>query len=182
MSPTPPADPAAPHAAQLAHARLVPEFEHKLCLPEALASRLRVLPRPLVMTNGVFDLLHRGHATVLAQARSLGASLLVAVNDDASVRRLQKGPGRPFNRCEHRMALLAALASTDLVTCFDGDNALAIIDAVLPEIYVKGGDYDVTATPEGRAVIARGGRAAAIPFVHYTSTTELAAKIRSSGS
>ncbi len=155
-----------------------PDFESKLCPPTALATRLRQLPRPLVMTNGVFDLLHRGHVTGLAQARALGASLLVAVNDDASVRRLRKGPGRPFNCCEDRMALLAALASTDLVTCFDGDDALAIVEAVQPDIYVKGGDYDVAATREGRAVIARGGRAATLAFVHYTSTSLLAAKIR----
>ncbi len=154
------------------------DFEYKLCVPAALAARARLLPRPLVMTNGVFDLLHRGHVTGLAQARALGASLLVAVNDDASVCRLRKGPGRPFNRCEDRMALLAALASTDLVTCFDGDDALAIVEAVRPDLYVKGSDYDVAATREGRAVIAFGGRAAALPFVHYTSTSLLAAKIR----
>ena len=155
-----------------------PDFETKLCLPAALAQRAQRLPRPLVLTNGVFDLLHRGHVTSLAQARLLGASLLVAVNDDASVRRLRKGHGRPFNRCEDRMAVLAALASTDLVTCFDGDDALAIVEAVLPDIYVKGGDYDIATTREGRAVMARGGRAAAIPFVHYTSTSRLAEKIR----
>ncbi len=155
-----------------------PDFEHKLCMPAALAARARLLPRPLVMTNGVFDLLHRGHVTGLAQARALGAALLVAVNDDASVCRLRKGPGRPFNRCEDRMALLAALASTDLVTCFDGDDARALVEAVQPDLYVKGGDYDVAATPEGRAVIAQGGQAAELAFVHYTSTSLLAAKIR----
>lgn len=156
----------------------IPDFEDKLCVPALLAARARLLPRPLVMTNGVFDLLHRGHVTGLAQARAMGASLLVAVNDDASVRRLRKGHGRPFNRCEDRMALLAALASTDLVTCFDGDDALAVVEAVQPDLYVKGGDYDVAATREGRAVIALGGRAAALPFVHYTSTSLLAEKIR----
>ena len=155
-----------------------PAFENKLCTPDALVARARALPRPLVLTNGVFDLLHRGHVTCLAQARMLGASLLVAVNDDASVRRLRKGPGRPFNCCEDRMALLAALASTDLVTSFDGDDALAIVDAVQPDIYVKGGDYDIATTREGRAVLARGGRAAALPFVHYTSTSRLAENIR----
>lgn len=155
-----------------------PAFESKLCPPSQLDARMPQLPRPLVLTNGVFDLLHRGHVTGLAQARALGASLLVAVNDDASVRRLAKGRGRPFNRCEDRMALLAALASTDLVTCFEGDDALAIVEAVRPDIYVKGGDYDVAATREGRAVMASGGRTAALPFVHYTSTSLLAAQIR----
>ena len=155
-----------------------PDFENKLCAPAALAARVRALPRPLVLTNGVFDLLHRGHVTCLAQARALGASLLVAVNDDASARRLRKGGGRPFNGCEHRMAMLAALASTDLVTCFDGDDALAIVEAVQPDIYVKGGDYDIARTREGRAVLAQGGRAAALPFMHYTSTSQLAARIR----
>ncbi len=155
-----------------------PDFEYKLCAPAVLPARARLLPRPLVMTNGVFDLLHRGHVTGLAQARALGASLLVAVNDDASVRRLRKGSGRPFNHCEDRMALLAALASTDLITCFDGDDALAIVEVVRPDLYVKGGDYDVAATREGRAVIAQGGRAAALAFVHYTSTSLLAATIR----
>ena len=154
-----------------------PDFENKLCAPAALAERIRGLPRPLVMTNGVFDLLHRGHVTCLAQARALGASLLVAVNDDASARRLHKGSGRPFNRCEDRMALLAALASTDLVTCFDGDDALAIVEAVRPDIYVKGSDYDIATTREGQAVLARGGIAAALPFVHYTSSSQLAATI-----
>ena len=158
----------------------IPDFENKLCAPAALAARMRRLPRPLVMTNGVFDLLHRGHVTCLAQARALGASLLVAVNDDASVRRLRKGSGRPFNRCEDRMAVLAALVSTDLVTCFDGDDALAIVEAVQPDIYVKGSDYDIATTFEGRAVLARGGIAAAFPFVHYTSTSQLAARTRRS--
>ena len=157
-----------------------PDFERKLCAPDTVSARVRCLPRPLVMTNGVFDLLHRGHVTGLAQARALGASLLVAVNDDASARRLRKGGGRPFNCCDDRMALLAALTSTDLVTCFDGDDALAVVDAVQPDIYVKGGDYDVAATREGQAVIAHGGRAAALPFVHYTSTSLLAEKIRRS--
>ncbi len=155
-----------------------PDFEAKLCAPSALITRAAALPRPLVMSNGVFDLLHRGHVTCLAQARALGASLLVAVNDDASVRRLRKGRGRPFHPCADRMALLAALACTDLVTPFDGDDALAIVDAVHPDIYVKGGDYDMAATREGRAVIAAGGQAAALPFVHYTSTSLLVAKIR----
>ncbi len=155
-----------------------PDFERKLCAPGELAVRAALLPRPLVMTNGVFDLLHRGHVTGLAQARALGASLLVAVNDDASARRLGKGSGRPFNTCADRMVLLAALASTDLVTCFGGDTALDIVTVTRPDWYVKGGDYRIVDTPEGRAVIAAGGRAAALPFLHYTSSTQLAERIR----
>ncbi len=150
----------------------------KLCLPAELAQRVACLPRPLVLTNGVFDLLHCGHADCLERARALGASLLVAVNDDASAHRLGKGAGRPFNRCEARMALLAALASTDLVTCFVEDDAAAVVRCVRPDVYAKGGDYDIDGTPEGQAARALGACLIAIPFVHYTSTTALITRIR----
>lgn len=155
-------------------------YESKLCPPPELLRRVALLPRPLVMTNGVFDLLHRGHVDYLERARALGASLLVAVNDDASARALGKGDGRPFNRCEDRMALLAALASTDLVTCFAEPTARTLVERVRPDIYVKGGDYAVEQTPEGRAALAFGARVAAIRHVHYTSTTALAERIRGS--
>ena len=157
------------------------EYEPKLCPPADLVRRARQLPRPLVLTNGVFDLLHRGHVDYLQRAKALGASLLVAVNDDDSARRLGKGAGRPFNRCEDRMALLAALASTDLVTCFADDNAQAIVELLRPDLYVKGGDYDVANTPEGRAAIRLGARVAAIPFTNRISTTALVGRIRSPG-
>ncbi len=150
----------------------------KLCSPADLASRALALPRPLVLTNGVFDLLHCGHADCLERARALGASLIVAVNSDASARRLRKGDGRPFNDGAARMALLAALASTDLVTGFDDDDATAVLCCVRPDIYVKGGDYAIAATPEGRAARALGARLIALPFVHYTSSTALIARIR----
>ena len=153
-------------------------YASKLCLPFELRERASRLARPLVLTNGVFDLLHRGHIDCLQRARAMGASLLVAVNDDASARRLGKGKGRPFNRCENRMALLAALASTDLVTCFSDDDARAIVDSVRPDLYVKGGDYDVTQTPEGRAAIRLGAQVAALPFAYDTSTTSLVTRIR----
>lgn len=153
----------------------------KLCPPAELARCAASLPRPLVLTNGVFDLLHAGHADYLQRARALGASLLVAVNDDASARRLGKGAGRPFQPCEARMALLAALACTDLVTCFGADNALPIVRCVRPDIYVKGGDYAIERTPEGQAADALGARCVAIPFVHYTSTSALIARIRGAG-
>ncbi len=156
-------------------------YQSKLCLPADLARRTALLPRPLVLTNGVFDLLHHGHADCLQQARMLGASLVVAVNDDESARQLGKGPGRPFRSCDERMALLAALACTDLVTCFSERNALQAVRCIRPDVYVKGGDYDVEETPEGREALALGARVRAIPFIHYTSTTALVERIRRSG-
>lgn len=151
-------------------------FEHKICPPSELSRCIAALPRPLVMTNGVFDVLHRGHVTCLAQARAMGASLVVAVNSDASVRCLNKGPGRPLNSCHDRMALLAALASTSLITEFDTPTALPLVAMIRPDIYAKGADYPVEKTPEGRAVLRQGGHAVAIPFLHYTSTSSLIAR------
>jgi len=156
----------------------MPEFEKKLCRREELAGRIADLPKPVVLTNGVFDILHRGHVTYLAQARALGASLVVAVNTDASVRRLGKGDDRPVNTCEDRMAILAALESVSMVVPFDEDTALEVVEQARPDIYVKGGDYDMNAIPEGRAVAAYGGRAVAIDFEHDRSTTKLLAKVR----
>ncbi|MGE5623072.1 MAG: D-glycero-beta-D-manno-heptose 1-phosphate adenylyltransferase, partial [Bacillota bacterium] len=132
----------------------------------------------VVLTNGVFDILHRGHVTYLAQAREQGASLVVAVNTDASVKRLGKGDDRPINSCEDRMAILAALESVSLVVPFDEDTALEVVREARPEVYVKGGDYDMTAIPEGKAVLAYGGRAIAIEFEHDRSTTKLLSKVR----
>lgn len=160
-----------PHAA--------PGFEAKLCPPGALAARLAELPRPLVFTNGCFDILHRGHATYLAQARALGASLVVGVNTDASVRRLGKGQGRPVNGLDDRMALLAALESVSLVTWFDDDTPLELIRAVQPEVLVKGGDWPPEKIVGADLVKARGGRVCSIPFRHARSTSALLAKIRS---
>ena len=160
-----------PHAA--------PGFEAKLCPPGALAARLAALPRPLVFTNGCFDILHRGHATYLAQARALGASLVVGVNTDASVRRLGKGQGRPVNGLDDRMALLAALESVSLVTWFDDDTPLELIRAVQPEVLVKGGDWPPEKIVGADLVKARGGRVCSIPFRHERSTSTLLAKIRS---
>ena len=160
-----------PHAA--------PGFEAKLCPPGALAARLAELPRPLVFTNGCFDILHRGHATYLAQARALGASLVVGVNTDASVKRLGKGQGRPVNGLDDRMALLAALESVSLVTWFDDDTPLELIRAVQPEVLVKGGDWPPEKIVGADLVKARGGRVCSIPFRHERSTSALLAKIRS---
>ncbi|HEU4622800.1 MAG TPA: adenylyltransferase/cytidyltransferase family protein [Burkholderiaceae bacterium] len=155
-----------------------PSFESKICDRARLARRAAALPRPVVLTNGVFDILHRGHATYLAEARALGASLIVAVNTDASVRRLGKGDDRPINPCEDRMALLAALESVDLVVAFDEDTAREVVLEARPDLYVKGGDYRVETTPEGQAALGYGARVQAIEFVHDRSTTATLKRIR----
>lgn len=155
-------------------------FEKKICPRADVAERVARLPKPVVLTNGVFDILHRGHVTYLAQARELGASLVVAVNTDASVRRQGKGDDRPINTCDDRMAILAALESVSMVVPFEEDTALEVVQEARPDIYVKGGDYDMTAIPEGKAVAAYGGRAVAIDFKHDRSTTRLLSKVRKS--
>ncbi len=145
------------------------------CIAAAQAGRFA---RPLVFTNGVFDILHRGHVSYLAEAAALGATLVVALNTDASVRRLGKGPERPLNPLADRAAVLAALKSVDVVTHFDDDTPLALIQALRPDIIVKGGDYDMEALPESAAVRAWGGRALAIPIRHTRSTTALVQRVR----
>ena len=139
---------------------------------------MAALPRPVVFTNGVFDVLHRGHATYLARARALGASLVVALNTDASARRLGKGPDRPLNNEEDRAVLMAALESVSLVTWFDEDTPLELITELRPDILVKGGDYDMDTLAETAVVRSYGGQALAIPFVDGYSTSELVRKIR----
>jgi rfaE bifunctional protein nucleotidyltransferase chain/domain len=156
----------------------MPQFEKKICSRDELAARVAALPKPVVMTNGVFDILHRGHVTYLAQARALGGSLVVAANTDASVKRLGKGDDRPLNSCADRMAVLAALQAVDLVVDFDEDTALEAVLAARPEIYAKGGDYRMDEIPEGLAVLAYGGEAVAINFEHDRSTTKLLTKVR----
>lgn len=156
----------------------MPEFEQKICSRGQLAARVAALPQPVVLTNGVFDILHRGHVTYLAQARALGASLVVAVNTDASVRRLGKGDDRPMNTEVDRMAVLAALESVSLVVAFEEDTALECLLAARPQIYAKGGDYDMTVIPEGQAITAYGGKAVAIAFEHDRSTSKLLARAR----
>ena len=150
----------------------------KLCDRNTVAARVARLPRPLVFTNGVFDVLHRGHVMYLAQARALGASLVVALNTDASAKRLGKGPDRPLNLEVDRACVMAALASTSLVTWFDEDTPLELIAQIQPDILVKGGDYDMQKLAETRVVEAYGGRALALPFVDGYSTTALVRKIR----
>lgn len=150
----------------------------KICLPQDLADRLASLPRPLVMTNGVFDVLHRGHVDYLQRAAALGASLLVAVNTDASARMLGKGPERPLNHDIDRAFVMAGLASVSMVTFFDTRTPAELIRSVRPDIYVKGGDYDMETLEETRLVRSWGGQSVAIPFVDGFSTTRLVERIR----
>jgi rfaE bifunctional protein nucleotidyltransferase chain/domain len=157
-----------------------PEFLNKICDRPDAAQRVRGLPHPVVFTNGVFDVLHRGHVTYLAQARALGASLVVGLNTDASARRLGKGPERPLNPQYDRALMLAALSSVSLVTWFDEDTPLELIGELRPDTLVKGGDYDMALLAETRLVHSWGGRALAIPFVSGYSTSALVQKIRSS--
>ena len=155
------------------------DFETKLCLPDQFSAGAATLPRPLVFTNGCFDVLHRGHVTYLAQARALGSSLIVGVNSDASVRRQGKGNDRPINSCEDRMAVLAALASVSMVVAFDEDTPLNLILACRPDILVKGGDWQTENIVGSREVKAWGGEVHSIPFLFERSTTALLRKIRS---
>ena len=153
-------------------------FEAKVCAPAELAARVTLLARPLVFTNGVFDILHRGHASYLAQARALGASLVVALNSDASVQRLGKGPERPINVLADRAALVAALEAVSLVTWFDDDTPLALITTVRPNVLVKGGDWALDAIVGAAEVKSWSGAVHSIPFVHARSTTATLNKIR----
>ena len=154
-------------------------FLSKLASRDEALARVAALPKPVVFTNGVFDVLHRGHVTYLEQARALGGSLVVALNTDASSKRLGKGADRPLNEELDRAAVIAALASVSLVTWFDEDTPLELISQLKPDVLVKGGDYDMRQLPETAVVEAYGGRAVAIGFVNGYSTTALVTKIRS---
>ena len=160
------------------HSLPEPVYPRKIATAADALARIAALPRPLVFTNGVFDLLHRGHVTYLEQARGLGAALAVAVNSDASVRRLAKGAERPLNALDDRMAVLAALACVALVVPFDADTPRDLIVACAPDILVKGGDYTAATTAGAAEVIARGGRFVPIPFRYARSTTELVERMR----
>ena len=154
-----------------------PEFERKLCPPEQLATRLASLPRPLVMTNGCFDILHAGHVAYLQQARQLGDRLIVAVNDDDSVRRL-KGDGRPVNPVERRMTVLAALGAVDWVVPFSEDTPRRLIASVLPDLLVKGGDYQPEQIAGYDEVKANGGDVRVLNFENGCSTSAIIQTIR----
>ncbi len=155
----------------------VPAAALKRCARRDLRQAAAALPRPLVFTNGVFDLLHRGHVECLEAARREGASLLVAVNSDESVRRLRKGPGRPLNSAEDRALVLAALEAVSLVVIFDEPTPLAALAEARPDVYVKGGDYDIESLAETALVRSWGGRASALPYRAGNSTTALVRRI-----
>ena len=155
-----------------------PAFLDKLCLRRDLPARLAALPRPMVFTNGVFDILHRGHATYLAQARAMGASLVLGLNSDASARKLGKGPDRPLNAEADRACLLAALGRVSLVVLFDEQTPCELLTEIRPDLYVKGGDYDIETLEETQLVRSWGGDARAISFVDGYSTTALVKRIR----
>jgi D-glycero-beta-D-manno-heptose 1-phosphate adenylyltransferase len=155
-----------------------PAFEAKICTPADFAARASRLERPLVFTNGVFDILHRGHVTYLAEARAFGHTLAVALNSDASVRRLGKGDDRPVNPLEDRLAVLAALESVALVTWFEEDTPLARIVECRPDHLVKGGDWPVERIVGAAETMGWGGRVHSIPFRHDRSTTRLLERIR----
>jgi rfaE bifunctional protein nucleotidyltransferase chain/domain len=157
----------------------LPDFLDKICRREALSAALSALPKPWVFTNGVFDVLHRGHVLYLAQARALGGSLIVALNTDASVRRLGKGDDRPLNNEADRAVVMASQQAVSLVTWFDEDTPVQIIGDIRPDILVKGGDYNMDILPETALVKSWGGRARALPFVEGYSTTRLVQRIRS---
>ena len=156
----------------------MPSFEAKIVDPAQFAQRAKALARPLVFTNGVFDILHRGHVTYLAQARSLGASLAVALNSDASARRLGKGEDRPINNLADRMAVVAALEAVALVTWFEEDTPLARILDCRPEHLVKGGDWAPERIVGAKEVQSWGGQVHSIAFEHDRSTTKLLSRIR----
>ena len=143
-----------------------------------IQAKIAELPRPLVFTNGCFDILHRGHATYLEQARNIGASLVVGVNTDNSVRRQNKGSDRPINVLDDRMSVLASLECVDAVVSFNEDTPLNIIEAILPDHLVKGGDWKVADIVGAEEVIANGGEVHSIEFTFDRSTTSLIEKIR----
>ncbi|HQT82340.1 MAG: D-glycero-beta-D-manno-heptose 1-phosphate adenylyltransferase [Ferrovum sp. 37-45-19] len=153
-------------------------FEQKIVSPGQCIERIKLLSRPLVFTNGVFDILHRGHVTYLAQARSLGASLVVALNSDQSVKRLGKGEDRPINSLQDRLAVVASLEAVSLVTWFEEDTPLRRIEDILPDVLVKGGDWSVDKIVGADLVKAHGGSVYSVPFEYDRSTTQLLSRIR----
>ena len=159
-------------------------FEKKIIEPQDLQAKLPQIKKhsPLVFTNGCFDILHRGHVTYLAEARALGAAMIVALNSDASVKRQGKGENRPINPLADRMAVIASLESIDYVVSFDTDTPLELILLIQPNVLVKGGDWAVDNIVGAKEVIASGGSVHSIPFQFATSTTKLINTILSSPS
>lgn len=155
-----------------------PRFAAKIATAEIRARQIAALQRPMVFTNGVFDILHRGHVTYLDHARRLGASLVVGVNSDASARRLGKGGDRPINSLDDRIAVLAALESVSLAIAFDEDTPLALVLECHPDVIAKGADYTAVTTVGAAEVIAWGGRFEAIPLLPGRSTSALLNRLR----
>ena len=143
-----------------------------------IADWISTLPRPLVFTNGCFDILHRGHVHYLQQASDLGKSLVVGINTDDSVRRLGKDPSRPINSLDDRLAVIAALRCVDRVIAFDQDTPLALILQLQPDVLVKGGDWAIADIIGGAEVSAWGGSVHSINVEFDRSTTNLIEKIR----
>lgn len=135
-------------------------------------------PRPLVFTNGVFDILHAGHVRYLTEARRLGAFLLVAVNSDESARALGKGPGRPVTGQHDRLLVLRALRCVDAAVIFEEATPCALLEEVRPDVYCKGGDYDVDRLPEAALVQSWGGKAVRLSFHAGHSSTELMRRLQ----
>ncbi len=158
---------------------ILPALFDKIVARKDARLRIAELPKPVIFTNGVFDVLHAGHVNYLEQARALGGSLVVAINTDASAKRLGKGPDRPLNNELDRATVVAALQATSLVTWFDEDTPLELISELRPDVIVKGGDYDMRLLAETKLVESYGGKALALPFVKGYSTTALVSKIRS---
>ena len=159
---------------------LCPALADKIYTPEQWLLGNVVLPRPLVMTNGCFDILHVGHVHYLSQAKALGATLLVAVNSDASIQQLNKGDNRPINPLIYRLQMLAALAAVDAVCWFEDATPLSLIKQIRPDILVKGGDWPIAQMIGAQEVVAWGGKVYSLPFVIDISTTAIINKIRAS--
>ena len=155
-----------------------PSFERKIQRPESPVQWLARLARPLVFTNGVFDLLHPGHIELLEAARREGQALVVGLNADASVRRLGKGPERPVAAAAARARVLAGLAAVDCVVLFEEDTPLSLIEQLTPDVLAKGADYPRDRIVGADWVEAHGGRVVRIPLVSGFSTSALVERLR----
>lgn len=154
-------------------------FEKKIISPQTLTSIGNNLIRPLVFTNGCFDILHRGHVTYLAEAKNYGQTLVVALNSDDSVKRQGKGKDRPINCLANRLAVIAALESVDYVTWFAEDTPFELINSLQPNVLIKGGDWSVEQIVGADVVLQNDGQVISIPFQYHTSTTQTIEKIKS---
>ena len=153
--------------------------QNKVLSDDDLLDGVAKLSRPLVFTNGCFDILHRGHTTYLEQARNLGASLIVAVNTDDSVKRQNKGNDRPINQLSDRLSVLASLECVNAVISFNEDTPLKLIEKVLPDHLVKGGDWQLSDIVGADVVEKNGGQVHSLKFEFDRSTTQLINRIRS---